>query len=81
MPVGAVAATCERLVVAFGPLPLDLHGPVVQVDPIRVDGADQAADGRSAEGQRCSIAARLQQREATPAVLAGQLDAVAEAFD
>ena len=80
VPVGAVAASCERLVVAFGPLPLDLHGPVVQASPIRVDDADPALDGRPAEGQLCRIAARLRQPETTPAALASQLDAVAASF-
>lgn len=79
VPVGAVSASCERLVVAFGPLPLDPLGPVVQVNPIRVDDADPTANGGSAEPRLCAIAARLQ--GATPAVLADQLDGVAASFN
>ena len=44
----------DRLGLAFGPLPLDLHAPMVQVAPIRIDEAafqQQLRGGRSARGR------------------------------
>jgi hypothetical protein len=79
VPVGTVAATCERLGLAFGPLPLDTHGPEVLVDPIRIEAADRTAAGQPAEVQLCAVADRLRQAAGPPA-LAEQLAAVAESF-
>ena len=80
VPVGSVAATCDRLRVAFGPVPLDLHAPMVQVAPIRIDGVEQPGDGVMTESRLCALADQF--RAATAPVLqAGLLDSVMHAFD
>ena len=80
VPVRGVRATCERLELAFGPLPLDLHGPAVAIDPIRVDGTIRPEHGGWPEQELCAIADRLR-GDAAPRPLAGLLDAVARSFD
>jgi len=80
VPVGSVAATCDRLSLAFGPVPLDLHAPIVQVAPLRIDDADQTTDGAMTEARLCTLADQF--RTATgPATRAGLLDEVIHAFD
>jgi hypothetical protein len=77
--VSSVVATCDRLGLAFGPLPLDLHAPMVQVAPIRIDEADPSADGAMSQERLCTLAGQFQE---TPglAVQAGLLDAVRDEF-
>ena len=79
VPVRGVTATCERLDLVFGPLPLDTHGPAVAIDPIRVDGTTRPQDGGWPERELCAIADWLR-GDADPRALAGLLDAVARSF-
>jgi len=80
VPVGAVVATCDRLGLAFGPVPLDLHAPMVQMAPIRIDGAEQPVDSVMTEARLCALADQFQAATA-PALQAGLLDSVMHAFD
>ena len=80
VPVKGVTATCERLEVDFGRVALDLHGPAVAIDPIRVDGTIRPEHGGWPEQELCAIADRLR-GDAAPRPLAGLLDAVARSFD
>jgi hypothetical protein len=77
--VSSVVATCDRLGLAFGPLPLDLHAPMVQVAPIRVDGADPSADGAMTRDRLCALAGQFQEVPDL-AVQADLLDAVRDEF-
>ncbi len=80
VPVGAVAATCERLSVTFGPAPLNLDAPMVQVEPVRVDGTDQTTNGTMTEARLCALANQF--RTVTgPSLQAGLLDSVVHEFD
>ena len=80
VPVRGVTATCERLELVFGRLPLDTHGPAVAIDPIRLDGTIRPEDGGWPERELCAIADRLR-HDAAPRPLAGLLEAVARSFD
>jgi len=77
--VSSVVATCDRLGLAFGPLPLDLHAPMVQVAPIQIDGADPSADGVMTRDRLCALAGQFQVAPGL-AVQAGLLDAVRDEF-
>src|SRR4051794_30410145 len=80
VPVGAVVARCDRLSLTFGPAPLELQAPVVQVTPIRIDGADQPVNGAMTAAQLCTLADQFRGVPA-PSVQAGLLDGVRHAFD
>jgi hypothetical protein len=77
--VSSVVATCDRLGLAFGPVPLDLHAPLVQVAPIRIDDADPSADGAMPRERLCALAGHFQEAPGL-AVQAGLLDAVRDEF-
>ena len=78
--VSSVVATCDRLGLAFGPLPLDLHAPMVQVAPIRIDEADPSTDGAMSRERLCALAGQFQDMPGL-AVQAGLLDAVRDEFN
>jgi hypothetical protein len=77
--VSSMVATCDRLGLAFGPLPLDLHAPLVQVAPIRIAEADSSADGAMPRERLCALAGEFQEVPDL-AVQAGLLDAVRDEF-
>ncbi len=77
--VSSVVATCDRLGLAFGPLPLDRHAPMVQVAPIRIDEADPRADGTMSRERLCALAGQFQDMPDL-SVQAGLLDAVRDEF-
>jgi hypothetical protein len=77
--VSSVVATCDRLGLAFGPLPLDLHASMVQVAPIRIDDADPSADGAMSRERLCALAEHFQEAPGL-AVQAGLLDTVRDEF-
>jgi hypothetical protein len=79
MRVSSVVATCDRLGLAFGPLPLDLHAPMVQVAPVRIDGADPSAASAMTRERLCALAGQFQEVPDL-AVQAGLLDAVRDEF-
>jgi len=80
VPVGAVVATCDRFSLTFGPVPLAVKAPMVQVTPIRIDGADQAGAGPTTPAHLCALASQFRGATA-PSLQAGVLDAVMHAFD
>ena len=61
VPVGSVLATCERLHLSFGPVPLDLQTSMIQVAPIRIDNTDPSADGAMTRERLCTLAGQFQE--------------------
>jgi hypothetical protein len=80
VPVGSVVATCERLNLAFGPAPLEVQSPMIQVAPIRIDDADLSADGVMNRERLCTLASQFQEAPGLT-LQAGLLDAVKDEFD
>jgi len=81
VPVGSVMATCERLNLGFGPVPLDGQTSMIQVAPIRIDSTDpSAADGAMTRERLCTLAGQFQ-RAPGLSVQAGLLDAVRDEFN
>jgi hypothetical protein len=73
-------ATCERLNLAFGPAPLEVQSPMIQVAPIRIDDADLSADGLMNRERLCALAGQFQEAPGLT-LQAGLLDAVKAEFD
>jgi len=80
IPVGSMVATCDRLSLAFGPVPLQLDGPEIQVAPIRITSADRPEGGPLAEARLCTLADQLRSAPG-PSRQAGFLDAARREFD
>ena len=80
VPIGSIVATCERLNLAFGPAPLEVQTPMIQVAPIRIDGADPSADGAMTRERLCILASQFQEAPGL-ALQAGLLDAVRDEFN
>jgi len=80
VPVGSMVASCDRLSLAFGPVPLQLNGPEIQVAPIRITSVDRPEGGPMAEARLCTLADQLRSAP-TPSRQAGFLDAARREFD